>query len=104
MTTGSTISSASPADVKLIEPLLNKRILARLPERIIYDRAADSDPLRTRLKQRKRKQGSGLGQDSLLSITGLWENVAKQRVLTRMALPYWCGIRCTRDDHVLLSR
>ena len=30
-----------------------------------------------------------LGQDSLLSITGLWENVAKQRVLTRMALPYW---------------
>lgn len=44
-----TVSSASPAEVTLIEPLLNKRVMARLPRRLIYDRAADSDPLRTRL-------------------------------------------------------
>ena len=33
-----------------------------------------------------------MGQDSLLSITGLWENVAKQRVLTPLFLPpvYYC--------------
>lgn len=47
-----TVTSASPAEVTLIEPLLDKRVLARLPERLIYDRAADSDPLRNRLSAR----------------------------------------------------
>lgn len=46
------IASASPAEVTLIEPLLEKRILRRKPRRLIYDRAADSDPLRARLAQR----------------------------------------------------
>jgi transposase len=48
---GVDIASASPAEVTLIEPLLNKRI-SRRPDRLIYDRAADSDPLRTRLRRR----------------------------------------------------
>lgn len=46
------IASASPAEVTLIEPLLEKRILRRKPRRLIYDRAADSDPLRARLAKR----------------------------------------------------
>ena len=47
-----TISSASPAEVTLIEPLLEARVLRRRPQRLIYDRAADSDPLRERLRRR----------------------------------------------------
>lgn len=45
-------ASASPHEVTLIEPLLEKRVLRRLPKRLIYDLAADSDPLRTRLQRR----------------------------------------------------
>jgi transposase len=45
------ISSASPAEVTLIEPLLNQRILRRRIDRLIYDKAADSDPLRERLQR-----------------------------------------------------
>lgn len=44
------IHSASHHDVKLIEPLLEHRQLRRRPKRLIYDTAADSDPLRSRLK------------------------------------------------------
>jgi len=45
-------ASASPHEVTLIEGLLEKRVLRRLPERLIYDRAADSDSLRKRLLRR----------------------------------------------------
>jgi transposase len=45
-------ASASPHEVTLIEPLLEQRILRRKPQRLIYDAAADSDPLRERLKKR----------------------------------------------------
>ncbi|MCG8585917.1 MAG: transposase [Pirellulales bacterium] len=45
-------ASASPHEVTLIEPLLDKRVLRRLPRRLIYDLAADSDPLRDRLWRR----------------------------------------------------
>lgn len=45
-------ASASPHEVTLIEPLVEKRVLRRKPRRLIYDLAADSDPLRTRLKRR----------------------------------------------------
>lgn len=45
-------ASASPHEVTLIEPLLDKRVLRRKPRRLIYDAAADSDPLRARLKRR----------------------------------------------------
>jgi transposase len=46
------IESASPNEVTLIEPLLEKRRLRRLPRRLVYDLAADSDPLRMRLLRR----------------------------------------------------
>lgn len=36
----------------LIEPLLGRRILPTKPRRLIYDAAADSDPLRARLAKR----------------------------------------------------
>ena len=42
-------ASASPHEVTLIEPLLKKRVIRRKPQRLIYDAAADSDPLRERL-------------------------------------------------------
>jgi transposase len=45
-------ASASPHEVTLIEPLLETRVLRRKPCRLIYDMAADSDPLRARLKRR----------------------------------------------------
>lgn len=45
-----TVHSANPAEVKLIESLLDDIILDYdSPDRLIYDKAADSDPLRQRL-------------------------------------------------------
>ncbi|MCE9608559.1 MAG: transposase [Planctomycetia bacterium] len=46
------VDSARPGEVTLIEPLLEQAVVARLPKRLIYDRAADSDPLRARLADR----------------------------------------------------
>jgi hypothetical protein len=46
------IARASPNEVTLIESLLDKRILRRKPRRLIYDRAANSHPLRERLRRR----------------------------------------------------
>ena len=46
------IHSASPAEVTLIESLLDRRRLRRRPKRLIDDRAADRDPLRQRLARR----------------------------------------------------
>jgi transposase len=45
-------TSASPHEVTLIESLLEQRVLRRKPQRLIYDTAADSDPLRQRLQRR----------------------------------------------------
>lgn len=44
------IDAANKAEVNLIEPLLERRALERQPKRLLYDRAADSDPLRERLR------------------------------------------------------
>jgi transposase len=46
------IESASPAEVTLIEPLIDEAVTPYVPSRLIYDRAADSDPLRQRLATR----------------------------------------------------
>jgi transposase len=46
------IDSASPAEVSLIEPLLDEAVTPYVPGRLVYDRAADSDPLRQRLASR----------------------------------------------------
>lgn len=49
---GADIHSASPHEVNLIEPLLETRRLRKLPRHLLYDLAADSDPLRARLLKR----------------------------------------------------
>lgn len=49
---GNMIESASPHEVNLIEPLVQNRVLRRRPQKLIYDLAADSDPLRLRLFKR----------------------------------------------------
>jgi transposase len=47
------IASASPHESTLIEPLLERRLLAKKPLRLLYDLAADNDELRTRLARRR---------------------------------------------------
>jgi hypothetical protein len=47
------IAGANKAEVTLIEPLLEHRVLPRAPKRLMYDRAADCDPLRERLATQK---------------------------------------------------
>ena len=46
------IDSARAGEVTLIEPLRKKAVIVRLPNRLIYDRAPDSNPLRERLAKR----------------------------------------------------
>jgi transposase len=46
------VTSASHAEVNTIETLLDVRVLDRKPQRLIYDKAADADWLRTSLGQR----------------------------------------------------
>jgi transposase len=46
------VASASPHETKLIESTLDQRFLADLPERMLGDRAYDSDPLDQRIHQR----------------------------------------------------
>src|SRR5436305_6313322 len=46
------VSTASPSEVTLIEPLLDQAVTPHVPNRLIYDRAADSDPSRERLAAR----------------------------------------------------
>jgi len=46
------VHAASPAEVTLIEPLLKQAVTPYVPKRLVYDRAADSDPLRKRLAAR----------------------------------------------------
>jgi transposase len=46
------VASASPHETKLIEPTLDQRFLADLPERMVGDRAYDSDPLDQRILER----------------------------------------------------
>ena len=43
--------SASPAEVKLVEPTLEARIVPGVPERLIGDKAYDSDGLDKRLRE-----------------------------------------------------
>jgi transposase len=49
---GAEVASASPHEVTLIEPLVERRVLRKKPRRLIYDLAGDSDPLRKRLARR----------------------------------------------------
>lgn len=51
-----TVRSASPGEVTLVEGLVGQRVLKCKLPRLLYDRAADSDPIRVRLT----KQGTEL--------------------------------------------
>ena len=44
--------SASPAEVKLVEPTLEERFVAEVPERLIGDKAYDSDRLDHQIMER----------------------------------------------------
>ena len=46
------IEAANHAEVKLIEPLLDAAVTTDFSEKLIYDKAADSDPLRRSLASR----------------------------------------------------
>jgi transposase len=48
----SEIEAANHAKVNLIEPLIDAAVTQSVPSRLVYNRAADSDPLRERLAQR----------------------------------------------------
>lgn len=48
-----TLAEAGKAEVERIESLVHLRRTRRKPKRLIYDRAADSDPLRRRLKTQR---------------------------------------------------
>lgn len=45
------VASASPHETKLVEPTLQRRFLAETPERLIGDRAYDSDPLDAHIRE-----------------------------------------------------
>jgi hypothetical protein len=47
-----TIASASPHEVTLVEKVLDERFLEPLPEKLIGDKAYDSDPLDQKLKDK----------------------------------------------------
>src|SRR3989304_8622183 len=46
------VASASPHETKLVGPTLEQRFLAEAPERMIGDRAYDSDPLDMQIRER----------------------------------------------------
>jgi transposase len=46
------VASASPHETKLVEPTIEQRFLAEAPQRLIGDRAYDSDPLDVQLRER----------------------------------------------------
>ncbi len=46
------VASASPHETRLVEPTLDQRFLTEAPERMIGDRAYDSDPLDQRIHER----------------------------------------------------
>ena len=45
-------ASASEAEVNLVEPLLDSAVTPHVPDKLIYDKAADCDALRDRLAER----------------------------------------------------
>lgn len=47
-----TIASASPHEVTLVEKVLEERFIEPLPEKLIGDKAYDSDPLDEKLKEK----------------------------------------------------
>jgi transposase len=50
------VASASPHETKLVELTIERRFLAQTPQRLIGDRAYDSDPLDAQIRKRFRVQ------------------------------------------------
>jgi transposase len=50
------VASASPHETKLVELTIQRRFLAQTPQRLIGDRAYDSDPLDAQIRKRFRVQ------------------------------------------------
>jgi len=48
------VASASPNEATLVEPTLQRRFLRETPERLIGDKAYDSDPLDQRIREHLR--------------------------------------------------
>ena len=46
------VASASPHETRLVEPTIERRFLREVPQRLIGDRAYDSDPLDARIQER----------------------------------------------------
>jgi transposase len=46
------VASASPHETKLVDETIEQRFLTETPQRLIGDRAYDSDPLDARIRQR----------------------------------------------------
>ena len=46
------VASASPHETKLVSATIEQRFLSEMPERLIGDRAYDSDPLDAEIRQR----------------------------------------------------
>ena len=46
------VASASPHETKLVEPTIERRFLTETPQRLIGDRAYDSDPLDVQIRER----------------------------------------------------
>ena len=46
------VEAANRAEVDLVEPLIDSAATGEVPPRLVYDSAADSDPLRARLAER----------------------------------------------------
>jgi hypothetical protein len=45
----SEVEAANHAEVNLIEPLIDAAVTHKVPPRLVYDRAADSDPKRSKM-------------------------------------------------------
>ena len=53
------VVSASPNEATLVEATLERRFLREAPQRLIGDKAYDSDPLDQRVREFERKSGDG---------------------------------------------
>ena len=109
-----TWDSASPAEVGLIEPTLERVAVPRPgrgrprknPTRLIYDKAADSDPLRTRLARRgielicpHRKKPEETTHPRSTPLASLQETM-ESRTYLRMVGAIFDGWSCGWEYHI----
>lgn len=64
------VGAFNHAEVNLIEPLIGAAVTRHVPGRLIYDRAADSDPLRRRLCSQNTASRSSLEETGSAILSG----------------------------------